>query len=81
MAFAKVLYPASVLDLDTIGCLRALQEMRLQPKNTAKPLRSFGKPAQLASRNALIKVDDDLCICNLTLDVYLKYLNIRFTDV
>jgi hypothetical protein len=34
VAFAKALYSASVLDLDTVGCLRALQDMIFDPKKT-----------------------------------------------
>ena len=63
MAFAKALYSASVLDLDTVACLRALQETRLPPKNTAKPpvdRRSSGQPGQSASENALTSVESYL---------------------
>jgi len=48
VAFAKALYSASVLDLETVACFLALHEIRLDPKNTAKPpvdLLSSGHPA------------------------------------
>jgi hypothetical protein len=35
--FARALYSASVLDLDTVGYFMALQETRLGPKNIANP--------------------------------------------
>jgi hypothetical protein len=35
VVFAKVLYSALVLDLDTVACFLALWDMRLGPKNTA----------------------------------------------
>jgi hypothetical protein len=34
VALAIALYYGSVLNLDTVGCLRALQEIRLDPRNT-----------------------------------------------
>jgi hypothetical protein len=60
-AFARALYSASVLDLETIACFRALQEMRLALKYTANPhvLRlSSGQPAQSASVKVLANVDE-----------------------
>jgi hypothetical protein len=41
VAFAKALYSTSVLDLDTFVCMRALQDIRFAPKNTAYPLVDF----------------------------------------
>jgi hypothetical protein len=62
ITLAKALYSASVLDLDTVVCFLALQEIRLVPKNTTKPpvdLQSFGHPAQSASTNVLTVVELD----------------------
>jgi hypothetical protein len=54
------LYSASVLDLETMCCLFADHEMRLDPKNTTKPPVGFlssEQPAQLVSKKALTRVD------------------------
>jgi hypothetical protein len=56
VVFATALYSASVLDLDTVGCLRALQEIRLVPKNITYPpvdILSSIQPARSASEKAL----------------------------
>jgi hypothetical protein len=56
VVFATALYSASVLDLDTVGCLRALQEIRLVPKNITYPpvdILSSIQPAWSASEKAL----------------------------
>jgi hypothetical protein len=37
VALATDLYSASVLDLQTVACFLALQEIRFGPKKTAKP--------------------------------------------
>jgi hypothetical protein len=62
---AKDLYSASVLDLDTVADFLACQKTRLDLKNTAKPPVDFLSsmlPVQSASKKALTRVDDDLCI-------------------
>jgi hypothetical protein len=62
VAFANALYSTSVLDLETAACFRALQEIKLGPKNTSKPpidLLSSRQPAQSASKKALSKLEAD----------------------
>jgi hypothetical protein len=52
VAFARALYSASVLDLDTIACCLALEDTKLGPTNIAKPTverLSPRQPAQYAS--------------------------------
>jgi len=49
---ATDLYSASVEDLETVGCLRELQEIKLEPRKTQyAPVeqRSSGHPTQSAS--------------------------------
>jgi hypothetical protein len=53
VALAMALYSASVLERDTIFCFLANQEIRLGPKNTAKPHVDF---LSSASEKALIMV-------------------------
>ena len=70
--FAKALYSASVLDLETVGYFLALHEIRFEPTNTAKPLvdrRSSIHPAQSASMKTLTPVDGDFRILNPMLKV------------
>jgi hypothetical protein len=84
VALARDLYSASVLDLDTVACFLALQEIILGPKNTAKPpvdLLSSTQPAQSACEKALIRVEGDLPKVNPVLVVPLTYLKILFTSV
>jgi hypothetical protein len=84
VAFARDLYSASVLDLDTVACFLALQEIKLGPKYIANPpvdLLSSTQPAQSASEKALTNVEDDFLKANPRLDVPLTYLNILLTAV
>lgn len=49
VTFAMALYFTSMLDQETVACLRELQETRLGSKNTTKPLvecQSSTQPAQ-----------------------------------
>jgi hypothetical protein len=82
IALAKDLYSASVLDLETVACFLAVHDIRLEPRNTAKPpvdLLSSEHPAQSASKNALTRVDGDLLIRSSIPIVCCRYLNIHFT--
>ena len=81
VAFAKALYYASVEDLETVGCFLAVQEIKLSPRNTAKPpvdLLSSTQPAQSALENALTSVDLDLRILSPRFTVPRTYLRILF---
>jgi hypothetical protein len=82
VASAIALYYASVLDLDTVLYFLALQEIKSEPKNTAKPsvdLLSSMLPAQSASENGLTRVESDFRIFNPTLEDCFTYLNILLT--
>jgi Na+/H+-dicarboxylate symporter len=62
VALAIALYFAYVLDLDTVLCFLALQEIKFEQKNTAKSpvdLLSSILPAQSVSENALTRVESD----------------------
>src|SRR4051812_47025700 len=77
VASATALYSASVLDLDTVACFLAFQEIRSGPKNTAKPpvdLLSSGHPAQSAYEKALSKVEDERLNVRPIFKVPLMYL-------
>jgi hypothetical protein len=82
VALAIALYSTYVLDLETVACLRAFQEIRLEPRYTAKPpvdLLSSRESAQSESKNALINIDLELLITSPIFVSNLRYLNIRFT--
>ena len=84
VAFANALYSASVLDLETVACFLALQDIKLGPKNTAKPpveRLSSKHPAQSESEKALISVEDDLLKFRPMLNVFFTYLTMRFAVV
>jgi hypothetical protein len=81
---AIALYSASVIDLDTVLYFLAFQEIKFEPKNTAKPpvdLLSSMLPAQSASENALTRVESDFRIFNPNLEDCFTYLNILLTTV
>ena len=61
VALAIALYSASVLDLATVACFFELQEIRLLPRYTRKPLverRSSEYPPQSASLNDVRAIGD-----------------------
>ena len=73
-----------MLDLDSVGCFRALQEIRLDPKNVANPpvdrLSSIS-PAQSASEKALKSAELVFPILTPVPLVNRMYLKILLTDV
>ena len=74
VAFASALYSASVLDLETVACFLAHQDIKFGPKKIAKPpvdLLSSRQPAQSESEKALTSVEDDLLKFRPTLAVFL----------
>src|SRR4051812_21730733 len=84
VALAKDLYSASVLDLDTVACFLALQDIRLEPKYTAKPPVDFlssTHPAQSASKKSLMRVDFELLKLRPTPMACFTYRTILLTAV
>jgi hypothetical protein len=84
VALAIALYSASVLNLETVGCLRALQEMSLLPRKIANPpidRMSSTSLAQSASEKPLTRVERDLDSFNPKLIVCFTYLKIHLTAV
>lgn len=82
VVLAKALYSASVLERDTVACFLALQDTRLDHKNTANPhvdRLSSRLPAQSAYEKPLTRRDEDLHIFSPNLTVCLRYLRIIFT--
>ena len=73
VALANDLYSASVLDLETVACFLALQDIRFGPMNIANPpvdLLSSTLPAQSASEKALKRKELDRAINKLVSEVY-----------
>lgn len=84
VAFASALYPASMLDLETVACFLADHEMRLGPKNIANPpveRLSSRHPAQSELEKALTSVEGDLLKFRPIFSVCFTYLTIRLAAV
>jgi hypothetical protein len=67
VAFTIALYSTSILNLETVGCLRALYDIRFDPKNIANPsvdCLSLRHPTQSALENPLMSMEGDFSICN-----------------
>lgn len=82
VAFASALYPASVLDLETVACF--LADLRLGPKNIANPpveRLSSRHPAQSELEKALTSVEGDLLKFRPIFSVCFTYLTIRLAAV
>jgi hypothetical protein len=82
VASAIALYSTSVLDLDIVLYFLALQEIKFEPKNTAKPpvdLLLSMLSAQSVSENAQTRVEFDFLIFNPSLEDCFTYLNILLT--
>jgi hypothetical protein len=82
VAFATALYSASMLDLETVACFRALQKTKLDPRKIANPaadLLSSREPAQSASENPLTNKDLQRLTLNPIFVFAFTYLNILLT--
>jgi hypothetical protein len=80
--FANALYSISVDDQEILGCLRALQEMRLGLKKIANPpvdRRSSTLPAQSTLVKILSNAEDDLVNQSPVAIMPLTNLNICLT--
>ena len=80
--FARALYSASVLDHETVGCFRALNETKLGPKKTRKlPVErmSLAHPTESASMKTLRSVELYRWMLNPVVTVPLIYLSMRMT--
>lgn len=81
---ARLLYSASVLDLETTCCFLDYYEIKLEPKNTQNldvDLPSSGSDAQSASQKPSNRVDGLRLGCRVSFKskVSAKYLRIRLT--
>jgi hypothetical protein len=84
IASAIALYSASVLNCDTVFCFFAHLEIRLGPRNTAKPpvdLLLSEHPTQFASKKALTRVEEDFLMLRPMPIVCLRYRRILLTAV
>jgi hypothetical protein len=62
VTFVNSLYPASVVERETIACFLAFQEFRFGPINTAKPTVEYLPSRQLAQsayEKTLESVDEE----------------------
>jgi hypothetical protein len=63
VAFVGALYSASMLDLDTVGCLFVYHDTRLEPKNIAKLPVDFLSSILLASLHLKTQLQGLRLIC------------------